>query len=256
MNFMALIATLLVGLFVFVGSIIGLYLKNNKKFIEITVGMAFSIIVTISLLEILPEAYELLRNELSYGKTLCTLILLVGFGIVLLKILDLIIPNHSHESTHTHHHINNVCRDNHLKHIGYMTAITLSIHNLIEGISFYIAACSSNAFTMGLGIALHNIPLGLVIVSTLNHHTYSKKKTLLVSLMVSLSTCLGALIVFFSKGENILASGIMLSITLGMLIYIAIFELLGQIINMEDKDNARSGIVLGILIVLISLFLE
>jgi len=254
MNLVALLATLVVGLFVFIGSIIGIYFKNNKTFIETTIGMAFSIIIAISVIEILPESFELLNEELGSLSAVIGVFLLVSFGIVILKIVDLFVPNHDHENTHNHKHINNNCRNMHLSHIGYMTAITLIIHNIIEGISFYIAASNSNALTMGVGIALHNIPLGLVIVSTLNHKSYSKKKTLVISLIVSLSTFVGALLVFFTNIESILWSAIMVSITLGMLIYIALFELLEQIRVMKDKTSARNGIVLGILILLIGSF--
>ena len=78
---------------------------------------------------------------------------------------------------------------------------------------------------------------------------------MLLSLIVSISTFIGGLFAFIFKGVfiNELFSGIILSITLGMLVYIVLFELLPHIV--EEKNNKISliGILFGILVLLIGM---
>ena len=88
-----------------------------------------------------------------------------------------------------------------------------------------------------------------------NNH---KIKTLLIILGVSLSTFLGGLIMFIFKDLilNDLILGSILSITLGMLIYIIVFELVPHLNEEKNKANNILGVILGIIIFLISMFLE
>ena len=53
------------------------------------------------------------------------------------------------------------------------------LHNIIEGMSLYIVSSDIiSGLFMCLGIGLHNIPLGLIIASTLYNSNYSKKDTI------------------------------------------------------------------------------
>lgn len=62
----ALLITLLVGLFILVGAILGNILKNNKKFIDISIGLALGVYDFVIILDIIPEAYELLSDSIDY----------------------------------------------------------------------------------------------------------------------------------------------------------------------------------------------
>ena len=46
--------------------------------------------------------------------------------------------------------------------------------------------------------------------------------------------------------------GLLLSVTLGMLIYIAFCELLEQVLRLEDKKTSLIGVISGIIILIIS----
>ena len=98
--------------------------------------------------------------------------------------------------------------------------------------------------------------MGLVIASTLVSSNYSKDKTLKLSFIVSISTFAGGLFMFILGGVNELVEGIMLGLTLGMLIYISIFELAHQIYHMKDKKVAGIGISIGVILLIISTIIE
>lgn len=258
MNFVALLLTLLVGLFTLVGSLCGLYFKNNNKFTDFSISVAFGVIVGLVILEILPESYEILSGEVGIFRGVLSIIILSLIGVIILKILDLFVPHHEHDAHHHHKHNNQKCHNEHLYHIGIVSSVAIIIHNLIEGMSLYLVSSGNlvSGILLCIGVGLHNIPMGLVISRALINSNYSKNKTLKISLIVSLSTFVGGFIIFLLGSVNELIEGILLSLTLGMLIYISVFELLHQIYHMKNKKIAWVGIVLGIILLVISVIIE
>ena len=258
MNFVSLLLTLLVGLFILLGSFIGLSSKNNKKITDLSISIAFGVIISLIIFEILPETFETLNEEMGIFRSLIVIIILSLIGIIALKILDLFVPHHEHESHHNHKHSTEICHNEHLHHIGIISSIAVIFHNLIEGMSLFLVSSAnfSSGILLCIGIGLHNIPLGLVIASTLISTNYSKNKIFKISLIVSLSTFLGGFIMFILGGVNELVEGILLGLTLGMLIYIAVFELAHQIYHMKNKRIPIIGVTIGILLLIISVALE
>ena len=250
MNLNAILLTVFVGLFILIGTIIGICFKNNKKFIDLSISIALGVVITLIAFELIPEVLEILIDSLGRGKGLLFIGLLAFLGFIVLQQLDLFIPHHE-ECNHNHKHS---CHDEHLKHIGIVTSIALILHNVIEGMGIYITTVTD--FKMGIllciGVGLHNLPLGLVISSTLINE-YSKKKIIIISLIVSLATFLGGLFIMVSGIQSEFIMGLLLSVTLGMLIYIAFCELLEQVLRIEDKKISYIGVIIGIVILLISI---
>ena len=108
---------------------------------------------------------------------------------------------------------------------------------------------------MCLGIGLHNIPIGMVIASTFYKKTKSKRKTLLISIVISLSTFLGGIFAILLKGitTNEFLEGVLLAVTLGMIIHITMFELLKQVKEIKNKKIRYGGLLAGILLLVISI---
>lgn len=241
---MGLIITFILGLFILLGALIAFLSKNNKSFINFSIGLAFSVISLLVLLELIPHTIETLNNINKISTSIIILIIFALSGIILLKILDHFIPNH--HGTHKHN----------LEHIGLLTAVALVLHNIIEGMAVYnIAEMSLSAgLLISIGIGLHNIPLGMIIASTIYQGNKSKKKTTYIILLISLSTFIGGLLMIFLKDYfNSQMQGIILSITLGMLIFISSFELLPKIIKTQDKKNIAKGMLLGIVFIIFAL---
>ncbi len=257
MNFVALLLTLLVGLFILLGSFIGLNYKDNKRFTDFSISVAFGVIISLILFELLPETFEVLNGEIGVVRTIFVIIILSLIGITLLKLLDLFVPHHEHEVHHKHQHSSDKCHNDHLYHIGIMSSIGMIAHNIIEGMSLYLVSSTSliSGILLCIGIGLHNIPMGLVISSTLTSSIFSKNKVLKISLIVSIATFIGGILMFMIGGVSELIEGILLGLTLGMLIYISIFELFHQIYHMKNKKITITGIVVGVVLLVISIIL-
>lgn len=258
MNVLALILTFLVGLFIFTGYVCGIKFKDNKKLTDFSISMAFGVIISLIILELIPETYEILSNQLSTFRTILLIITFILIGIVLLKLLDLFIPHHEHEAHHHHEHNINKCHNEHLYHIAIISMIGIIFHNIIEGASLYLVTKSSltSGLLLCIGIGLHNIPMGLVISRTLINSNYSSKKIFNINIFLTLSTFIGGLIMFIFGSVNELTEGLLLGVTLGMLIYISLFELLHQIYHMKNKKIPRFGISIGVILLIISIAIE
>jgi len=244
---MGLLITLILGLFIIIGAVITFVSKNNNKFVNFSISLAFSVMIMLMVVDLIPEVKEIFLEKFGFSKGILFALIGIVLGIVLLKILDRFIPEHDgHEKEE-------------LNHIGLISSIALVLHNIIEGMAVYATVNNSlqSGLLMCLGIGLHNIPLGMVITSTFYKANNNKLKTWLIISLVSLSTFMGGLGMFLLNGilGNELILGILLSITLGMIIYISVFELLPKIKEMKDKKIAFLGMLLGMLLILITIFI-
>jgi ZIP family zinc transporter len=253
-DLLGLFFTLAIGLFIVLGSIIVFVTKNNNKFIHFSISLAFGVMGALVVLELLPETFELIGENYSQSITIA---LVVGFalvGVLGLKLIDHFIPDH-----HVHHDEKKDTKDNFF-HIGLISSIALILHNIIEGMAVYSSLTSSLSLgvLVSIGVGLHNIPMGMVITSTFYKANNNIRKTMFMIFIISISTFVGGLIMYFNSGFliNDTILGILLSITMGMLIYIIIFELLPHIIHSENKKKDILGIILGILLIVISVLFE
>jgi ZIP family zinc transporter len=108
---------------------------------------------------------------------------------------------------------------------------------------------------LGLGVGFHNIPLGMVITSSLYQNNKNLSKTLISIILVSLSTFIGGFIMYLFNLIEIsnIVLGLLLALTLGMLLFIVIDELFPRISNMKEKKITYTGIGIGVLLLLISM---
>lgn len=240
-----LILTLIVGLAFVFGYFLTKIFKDKSKLINTTMGLAVTILGGIIVFDLLPEVNELFSSvKFKYPLILFFII----FGISALFILDKKIPHHDEHNNKDDH--------NHLYHIGLITTISLILHNFVEGSAIYSVTLSnlSGGILMTLGVLLHNIPLGMITISSIK---VSKNKYRYIYLvLLVLSSFLGGLTLFILK-DNIsnFVLGSLIAITLGMSIYIVFFELIKEIIENKNKKESFIGIIIGIILIIISLLI-
>ncbi len=244
-----LLTTFLLGIFIVIGAGISLLVSKRDKIVDFSIGLAFGVITTLMITDLLPEVFESFGWKYCYVGIIGTII-----GFVLLRLLDHFVPDH-----HEHHKMNSKEAKENLTHIGMITTLALLIHNIIEGMAVYSSALSSGslAVTLAIGVGFHNIPLGMVIASSFYHNEKDKKKTILSISLVSLSTFMGGLFMYLFHLTEIseFILGIFLSLTLGMLLFIVIDELFPRIKDMKDKKTSYVGITIGIIILIIAFFI-
>ena len=234
-----LLFTLLTGLCFLIGIFIFQKSKHREKFSLFTLALACVVIFGLLFFDLLKELWEIKDIKLVIPA-------IIGF--LFLILLDKIIPHHHHE----HHEKGDDKKDHmmHLNHIGIVTLISLSIHNLLEGLTLYNITINDTlaGALMMLGISFHNIPLGFQIGNSLKER---KLNTWLI-IFLCLSSFIGALIIIFGN-LNVVVEHILLAVTFGMLLYILFFELFHEIKDYLKKKEVLYGIIVGVVILIITL---
>lgn len=242
----ALLLTLLLGIFIVIGSLLVFLTKNNDNFIEFSLSLAFIVMLCLGIFDLLPEMTEMIGEYYNLYITIGIMVVSIFLGILILKILDNFVPHHhDHDCHHTKkEHIDN------LFHIGIISSIALVIHNIIEGMALYSTSLLTpkTGIMMFLGIGLHNIPLGMVITSSIYKGRKKMKDVIITNIILFVSAFIGGLMMYLFNVENELILGILLSITFGMIIYITLFELLGRIIKAKNKQSILIGLLTGVLL--------
>lgn len=242
---MALLITLVAGAFFLVGALMAYFGKHKKGLIEFSIGMAFSVMIILLAFDIVPEILELLEE-----KGTIFMYVFIVIGIVTLKLIDILVPHHDHEAEKKTH-------ERHLKHIGIISTLALIFHNVIEGIGIYTIASNSPAsgILMAIGVGLHNIPFGIEITATLSETKKSRKSIILNILLLTCSTVVGALIMMIFKSVSDFVLGSLMSLTVGMIIYLVLFELLIELESSEDKKFSAAGLLMGVALMIIVLII-
>ena len=248
MNVIGLVLTLVLGLFIIIGAFLMHIFENKERFLVISLSMAFGVIVSLIFLELLPESFEIFNEKYSSIISIAMILIFSIIGFLILKILDKFIPDHEDDD------------EANLIHVGIVSSIAIILHNIIEGMAIYNTFNTSInlGILLSIGVGLHNIPLGMVLSSTFYKSLSNKKKSNVIIFLISTSTFVGGLImcIFNNVFKNEFIIGLLLSITVGMLVYINIIEILPKLIKSKDKKMIITSIIVGILILFVSVFLE
>ena len=255
MEIKALVVTLIAGLFFLVGYILNKIAKNKKNFLKFSIALAFMIMIGLICFDLLPEVIENVSEDSLSLRIISFMVPFIG-GILILFLLDKLVPDHHHdhhEGEHNHHEHNS-----NLYHIGLVTSIALVLHNIIEGGAIYITSLTDlkAGLMIALGVGLHNIPLGMEISGALDLSKSKLSKRVTPILLITLSTVFGALIMLVIKVDfSPLILTILISTTMGMVTYILVFELLKEVLRDIKEKSTIIGLVVGLVITIISLFL-
>jgi len=255
-NTTALLITILTGLFFVVGFVIVHFIKKKKELAIFSTGMAFIVMLGMVIFDLFPEIVEMVQElNLALSYKIILIISLMAVGIGGLKLLDIFLPHHHHDH-HEHEDVHE--HKDHMYHIGFITGFSLLFHNILEGMSIFIISCENitTGLITAIAVGCHNIPLGIEIASGMESEKNPLlKKILLICLVFSSS--LGALFLYLYGGPlPSIVSLILIGIACGMIIYIVLFELLSEIKNYHKEKYVYYGMLFGIIIISLMLFLE
>ncbi len=234
---MALLLTMISGLFFLIGVIVYKFIPNKVVFSRVSISCACTIIFGLICFDLIPEI-------LSFKKVWPIIFILLGLFILI--IIDKLLPHHFHD-----HHENDEEKKEHIKHLEHVNIITiiaLLLHNIVEGMALYGVTLGSvkSGLVMLLGIGLHNLPFGFQLAPLLKN-----KKNIFLFILLVISAFLGGLIFNIFGNLNETIELIILSLTCGMLLHILLFELLKEVYEEIDKKETIYGIIIGIVLLII-----
>ena len=143
--------------------------------------------------------------------------------------------------------------------MGVMTALAIAIHNFPEGLATFASTLDdvSLGLAIAVAIAIHNIPEGIVTSVPIYHATGKRKKAFLVSLLSGLTEPLGALIGYLILRPFLSDTvyGIIFASISGIMIYIAIEELIPMAREYDKGNSMILGCIFGMMVMALSLIM-
>mmetsp|Transcript_60083 Transcript_60083/g.147722 ORF Transcript_60083/g.147722 Transcript_60083/m.147722 type:complete len:276 (+) Transcript_60083:351-1178(+) len=234
-----LVFSLFAGLSTGLGGVLVLCFRSHivdLGVIACMLGIAASAMITVSMMDLFFEIAE----QIGFAQTIACCVA----GIATVAVIRRFGPSVLHEPKADE------SADSRLQRVGLITALTLTAHNLPEGMAVALSTLGSSALglKMALAIALHNIPEGLAIAGPLLMSRKATPMTAIgITLLSGLSEPVGALLtlVFF---RNVLTQELIdyaLAFVGGVMIAVAILELVPEAVRTGKHLHTCAGFVIG-----------
>ncbi len=245
----ALVLTTLAGLSTTIGSLIGLIVrKENPRFMSFVLGFTAGVMIGISFFELLPSGFE----KLGFLKASISFVA----GFVFIFLIDTFIP---HEYLGQKERKEKDDQNKRLLRTGLFTALGIAIHNFPEGMAtFYSAMLNTRiGIAIAVAIAIHNIPEGIAVSAPIYKATGSRKKAFLFSFLSGVVEPVGAVLTAFVLFPflNPMILGYILAGIAGLMVFIAIDELLPVSKSLAHSHLPIISFISGLVVMIVSLVL-
>lgn len=223
-----------------IGSILGFFIKElPHRWNDAVLGYCAGIMLAASTIGLIVPAAE------SAGPGKWWLILAgVIAGVLFLNVLDLVTP-HLHRITglDSEEHKNNASLNNIL-----LFVMAIALHKLPEGIAAGVgfnSAETSDAWAVTFGIALQNIPEGMVVIAPLLIAGVSKLRTFLISLAIAMLEVVGVLTGYAIGAISEVMLPVMLAMAGGAMLYVVSDEMIPETHSHGYQKTATYSLILG-----------
>lgn len=243
---LVLMTALGVGGATVIGAIIGFLFKNlSHKFSDIILSFAAGVMLSASVL-------GLVLPSLEYGGEYGIIITVAGIlaGAFCLNLIDKLVPHlHKFVTSETDEHSNAKLN----KVLLFLLAI--AIHNLPEGIASGVGFGSgdtSQALVIAGGIALQNIPEGMIIIAPMLSAGVSPKKTFLCAAATGLVEVLGTLLGYFAVSISVSILPFALAFAGGTMLYVISDEMIPETHSHGCERGATYSLLIGFCVMLVT----
>ena len=248
---MVLLTALGVGGATVIGAIIGFIFKNiSHKFSDIVLSFAAGVMLCAAILGLIVPSYEY-GTKYGTGWAIVITVFSIFLGAVCLNLVDKLVP-HLHKISGGEQEMHN----NNPKLSKVMLFVTaIAIHNLPEGIAAGVSFGSGNAaeaLVIAGGIALQNIPEGMVIIGPMLASGVSKKRTFLIAALTGVIEVVGTFIGYFAVSVSSAILPFALAFAGGTMLYVISDEMIPETHAHGEQRGATYALLVGFCIMLIS----
>ncbi len=228
--------------------------ESNPRMLAFGLAFAGGAMVYISLVEIFWKSLTSF-SEIAADKEAYTNATLAFFaGVLLLVIIDRLIPNPHNKLTTPHDE-----SKSHLRRVGLLAALAITVHNFPEGMATFFAALDDPVLgsSLAFAIAVHNIPEGVSIAIPVYYATGDKKLTLFACSISALAEPVGALLGYLVLAPFLspFVFGSVFGVIAGAMVFLAMDELLPTAKRYASGHDAVYGMVIGMACIALSLVL-
>lgn len=229
-----------------IGAVIGFLFKNiSHKFSDITLSFAAGVMLAAAVM-------GLILPSLNYGGKYSIIVTALGIfaGAVCLNLIDKLVPHlHKMSGIDQEAHPDKTADINKV----LLFVIAIGIHNLPEGIAAGVSFGTGDitqAITVAGGIALQNIPEGMVIISPMLASGMSKKRTFLFALATGLVEVLGTFIGYFAVSISTVILPFALAFAGGTMLYVISDEMIPETHAHGSERGATYALLVGFVVML------
>ena len=239
-----LLTALGVGGATIIGALIGFLIGNvSQRFTDITLGFAAGIMLAAAVVGLIVPSFE--------SGSIWITIAGIFAGAILLNLIDRFMPHQ--------HHTDGLGEEKHPKSTKkfnkiLLFVIAIAIHNLPEGIAAGVGFGSGNtasAFTIAGGIALQNIPEGMVIIAPMLSVGISKKKAFLIAALTGVVEIVGTILGYFAVSISVVILPFALAFAGGTMLYIISDEMIPETHSHGNERFATYAILVGFCLMLV-----
>ena len=228
-----------------VGALLGFIFKNiTHKFSDIVLSFAAGVMLAASVLGLILPSVE-------YGGKYGIVITVIGVfvGAVCLNLIDKLVP-HLHKlmgvdsETHTEVNVNKIL----------LFVLAIAIHNLPEGIAAGVGFGSgdtSHALLIAGGIALQNIPEGMVIIAPMLAAGITPRKTFVCALFTGVVEVVGTFIGYFAVSVSAAVLPFALAFAGGTMLYVISDEMIPETHAHGSERGATYSLLAGFCLMLV-----
>ena len=230
-----------------IGAIFGfLFKKISHKFSDIVLSFAAGVMLAASVI-------GLILPSLEYGGKFSLGVTVVGVfcGALCVNLIDKIVP-HLHRLT-------GVDQESHPDKTAQLNKILLfviaiAIHNLPEGIAAGVGFGTGNmadAITIAGGIALQNIPEGMVIIAPMLSAGMSHRRTFLIAVATGIVEVVGTLLGYFAVTVSTAILPFALAFAGGTMLYVISDEMIPETHAHGSERGATYSLLAGFCLMIV-----
>ncbi len=232
-----------------VGSLIGFMIKElPHKWNDTVLGYCAGVMLAASTIGLIVPAFEMTGHWWLVAMG-------VMVGALFLNLLDLVTP-HLHHITGLdeaeHHH------NASLNHV-LLFVMAIALHKLPEGMAAGVSMSegTDGSWAVTLGIALQNVPEGMVVIAPLLVAGVSHARTFLISTVIGLLEVIGVWLGFAMGTASQLMLPFMLGFAGGAMLYVTSDEMIPETHAHGYQKQASYALLLGFMtLVLVERFFE
>lgn len=227
-----------------IGALLGMLIRDMPhKWNDIMLGYCAGIMLAASTLGLIVPAFEQSSKWWAVAAS-------VMIGAAFLNLLDFITP-HLHHITglDPEQHRNNST----INHV-LLFVLAIALHKLPEGMAAGVSLCSETGTTdwsVSVGIALQNIPEGMVIIAPLLLAGVSMARTFIISLAIGTLEIAGVLLGYSLGAISEFLLPLMLGFAGGAMLYVTSDEMIPETHTHGFQKEATYALLIGFMTLLL-----
>ncbi len=247
----ALLFATIAGLSTMLGALIIFFTKGkNEKLVSVSLGFAGGVMISVTFTDLLPNANAALS---AVAGTKNGVLIGLGFltaGLLLAAMIDRFVPHQEYDESVGGKPHNDLFR------VGFVSMLAIGLHNFPEGIATFMAGYGDPALGLSItiAIAMHNIPEGITVAMPVYFSTGSRKKAMWYTFLSGMAEPAGALLAFLLLQPfiNDFIMGAIFAVVSGIMLYIAIEELIPSSRQYGHHRHALIATFAGMLIMMVT----